>query len=105
MISLSPCRRAERTKPSSLHSMSVFEVQAHGAIPFRIVLPILAEFDMQEQVDLAPGEGGDFGLGGLAHGLDPLPAFAQHDRPLALAGDDDLLADAKASIGEILPAF
>ena len=60
---------------------------------------------MQEQVNFAPGENADLRLGRLAHCLDPLPPLAQHNGPLALAGDDDLLADAEAPIGEILPAL
>src|SRR5262249_4858738 len=103
--SLSPWRRADRTNPSSRHSMSAVEFQAHGAKALGILRPILAHLHMQEQMHLVAGKSLDFGLRCQAHRLDALSPLAQHDGPLPLALDEDQLPNAEAPVLELGPAL
>src|SRR5580692_9668964 len=64
---------------------SAFEVEPHRAIARRVVLPVLAHLDMQEQMHRALEHGGDLGARRFADGFDTAAAFAEHDRLLAVA--------------------
>src|SRR6516225_5981384 len=96
---------AKRTMRFRWGQGSAVVVEAHGAVALRILRPILAHLHMQEQMDLAAGERLDLRLGRQAHGLDPLPAIAEHDRALPVALDKDLLSYPDAAILEFLPGL
>src|SRR3546814_8645586 len=53
---------------------------------------------MQEQMDLAPQQVGEFGAGLAADFLDPLALVAKDNRALVVAGDQDLLVDFGAAV-------
>src|SRR3546814_8708663 len=64
-----------------------------------ILVPVFLDLDVQEQVDLAPHQFGEFGAGAGADFLDPAAALAEHDRTLVVARDEDLLVDFGAAVG------
>src|SRR5215207_7507880 len=79
------------------------ELQPHLAVALRIVAPVLAHLDEQEEVDLGLGDLGDVAARRLADRLDGLAALAKHDLPLAFALDEDRLLDAHRAVLARLP--
>src|SRR4051812_11093652 len=68
-------------------------LQAHLAVALRVVLPVLADLDEQEQVDAGLEQALKLLAGRLADRAQLLAAAAEHDRLLAVAHDVDRLVD------------
>src|SRR5258707_1956898 len=81
------------------------EIDTHFTIALGIFLPVFPHLDEQEEVHLALQHLLNVLLCGRAHGFDSGATFAQHNRLLAVAGDEDDMADLDAAILEIFPAL
>src|SRR3546814_18672638 len=91
--------RAGRTRSGR----SRLVVEPHRAVALGVVGPLLAHLHVQEQVDLAFEQLLQLGAGGFADGADLAAALAEDDGALAVALDEDHLADAHVAIVELLP--
>src|SRR5271156_2561994 len=77
--------------------------QAHFPVTLRIVLPALADLDVEEQVYRVLDNFGDVGARRRPDRLDRLARFTEHDLTLAFARDIDRLLDAHRAVAQFLP--
>src|SRR5678815_1629926 len=84
--------------PLSINIGSAAEIQPDLLVDFTVFGPVLFHLHMEEQVHLAAEQFVQFGTGRFADRLDLAAALAEHDRPLGLASDDDLLVDFDAAV-------
>src|SRR6185437_16433270 len=80
------------------------EFEPHLTITVRIVAPVLAHLDEQEQMHGGAGDLGDLLARFRTNRLDGGAALAEHDLALAVALDKDRLLDADRTILALGPA-
>src|SRR5690348_16769170 len=83
----------------------VSPLQPDLAIEATVLVPARVDLDMQEQVDRAAEMLSDLGARRSADLLQPAAALADDNRLLAIALDEDLLADGGRAIGSVFPGL
>src|SRR5579884_3266492 len=75
------------------------------AVKIAILVPARIDLDVQEEMDLAAEQPGELLACAAADLLQPRTALAQHDRPLAVAGNEDLLMDRYRAVATFVVAL
>src|SRR4029077_9400590 len=88
--------------PGRAALLFVWKFQAHRAVAFRIVHPTFPHLDVKKKMHGLLNRRGDLGARRSADRLDGLPAFAERDLALAVAGDIDSLLNAHRTVLELL---
>src|SRR5438132_5405159 len=99
-------RGAEPPGQSRCHATpSGVVIQSECLVALAILAPVLPHLDKQKQVNPPFEHALELRTGAGTDRLDSLPAFVEHDRPLARSLEIDHLLDAHTSVRLIFPPF